>query len=134
MSTPAFTVGVEEEFHVVDAESLALRSAVRSVLGPARLALGDQVAAELLDAQIEAETQVCETLEEVRSELTRLRHGLAGATEAGGARIMASGTHPFSTWQEQGVTPKARYQQLADDYRQLVREQLVCACHGRWCS
>ncbi|MDQ3304390.1 MAG: carboxylate-amine ligase [Actinomycetota bacterium] len=129
MSTPAFTVGVEEEFHVVDAESLALRSAVRSVLGPARLALGDQVAAELLDAQIEAETQVCETLEEVRSELTRLRHGLAGAAEAGGARIMASGTHPFSTWQEQGVTPRARYQQLADDYRQLAREQLVCACH-----
>ncbi|MDQ3353519.1 MAG: glutamate--cysteine ligase, partial [Actinomycetota bacterium] len=129
MPTPAFTVGVEEEFHVVDAESLALRSAVRSVLGPARQALGDQVTVELLDTQIEAETRICETLDEVRFDLIRLRRVLGETAEAGGARIMASGTHPFSTWQEQDVTSKPRYQQMAEDYRQLAREQLVCACH-----
>ncbi len=129
MPEAAFTVGVEEEFYVVDAESLELRSAVRGVLGSARRALGDQVHPELLDPQIEAETQVCDTLDEVRSELTRLRRKLADAAATTGARLLASGTHPFSTWQHQGVTPQARYRQLAEDYRQLAREQLVCACH-----
>ncbi|MDP8954450.1 MAG: glutamate--cysteine ligase [Actinomycetota bacterium] len=129
MPTENFTVGVEEEFHIVDGESLALRSAVRSVLGSARRVLGEQVQAELLDPQIEVETGVCDTLDDVRLELTRLRTGLVAAAQAQGRRIMASGTHPFSPWQDHGVTPKPRYQQLADDYRQLAREQQVCACH-----
>ena len=72
-----------------------------------------QVQAELLDSQIEVETRVCRTLVDVRAELTRLRCGLVDAAQAGGRRILASGTHPFSTWQDQGVTPKPRYEQLA---------------------
>jgi carboxylate-amine ligase len=124
-----FTVGVEEELHVVDADSLALRSAVRSVLGVARQTLGDQVHAELLDPQIEVETRVCRTLDDVRAELVRLRRGLVEAAQVEGRKILASGTHPFSTWQDQKVTPKPRYEQLADDFRQLAREQLLCACH-----
>ncbi len=124
-----FTVGVEEEFHVVDAHSLALRSAARCVLGSARQTLGDQVQPELLDPQIEVETRVCHTLGEVRTEISRLRRGLVDAAQVEGQSILASGTHPFSTWQDQGVTPKPRYEQLADDFRQLAREQLLCACH-----
>lgn len=129
METGPFTVGVEEEFHVIDAATLELRSAVRGVLGSARRRLGDQVQAELLDTQIEVETSICASLGEVRAELCRLRRGLASAAESRGRRILASGTHPFSTWERQGVTPRARYRQLAEDYRQLAREQLVCACH-----
>ncbi|CAN5178098.1 glutamate--cysteine ligase [soil metagenome] len=129
VETGSFTVGVEEEFHVVDGESLELRSAVRGVLGSARRSLGDQVQAELLDPQIEVETSICTSLAEVRAELNRLRAGLVSAAESRGRRILPSGTHPFSTWERQGVTPQPRYRQLADDYRQLAREQLVCACH-----
>jgi carboxylate-amine ligase len=125
----SFTVGVEEEFHVVDADGLQLCSAVRGVLGSARRRLGEQVQAELLDPQIEVETSICTSLSEVRTELTRLRSGLASSAESQGRRILASATHPFSTWEHQGVTPQPRYRQLADDYRQLAREQLVCACH-----
>lgn len=129
MGTESFTVGVEEEFHVVDADRLELRSAVRSVLSSARDRLGDQVQPELLDPQIEVETSICANLAEVRRELTRLRTGLAKAAEQEGSRVLASGTHPFSTWEHQRVTPKARYRQLAADYGQLAREQLVCGSH-----
>jgi carboxylate-amine ligase len=125
----SFTVGVEEEFHVVDAEGWELRSVVGSVLGAARQRLGDQVQPELLDPQVEVETSICASLAEVRRELTRLRVGLASVADAGGRRILPSGTHPFSSWERQGVSPKPRYRQLADDYRQLAREQLVCGCH-----
>jgi carboxylate-amine ligase len=125
----SFTVGVEEEFHVVDAKDLELCSAVRSVLGSARQRLGDQVNPELLDPQIEVETSVCSTLSEVRGELSALRTKLASAAEDAGSRVLASGTHPFSGWERQGVTPKPRYRQLADDYGQLAREQLLCGCH-----
>ncbi len=129
MTTGRFTIGVEEEFHVVDGESLALRSAVRAVLAPANKILGEQVHPELLEPQIEVETRVCASLDDVRIELNRLRSGLSTAARSQGMGIMASGTHPFSTWQDHGVTPKPRYERLADDYRQLAREQLVCACH-----
>jgi len=126
---PSFTVGVEEEFHVVDADDLGLRSAVQRVLGPARRVLGDQVQAELLDPQIEVETPVCTSLGDVRAELARLRRALAETAGAQHCRILASGTHPFSTWERQGVTPVPRYRKLVDDYGQLGHEQLVCACH-----
>ena len=129
MEPESFTVGVEEEFHVVDADGLQLCSAVRGVLGSARRRLGEQVQAELLDPQIEVETSICASLSEIRTELTRLRSALASTAESQGRRILASATHPFSTWEGQGVTPRPRYRQLADDYRQLAREQLVCACH-----
>nr|MBA3956421.1 carboxylate-amine ligase [Acidimicrobiia bacterium] len=97
----SFTVGVEEEFHVVDADGLQLCSAVRGVLGSARRRLGEQVQAELLDPQIEVETSICTSLSEVRTELTRLRSGLASSAESQGRRILASATHPFSTWERQ---------------------------------
>lgn len=129
MTVGTFTVGVEEEFHVVDAGSLALRSAVRYVIGRARRELGDQVNLELLDPQIELETEVCASLGEVRAELTRLRTGVSGAARSQGLAVVASGTHPFSRWQDQAVTPRPRYERLADDFAQLAREQLVCACH-----
>ena len=124
-----FTLGVEEEFLLVDGSTGALAPDVHQVLPGAREAVGDQVEPELQRAQIEVGTEVCTTLEAVRAELTRLRCALSEAAAARGKAIAASGTHPFSDWKESAITPKEAYLRLERDYQQLAREQIICGCH-----
>lgn len=124
-----FTVGVEEEYQIVDTGTRQLRPRDESLLPAARRTLDDQVQPELIRSQIEAETRVCGSLSEIRDELTRLRSELAAAAERSGSAIAAMGTHPFSEWPSQSVTPKDRYLQLAEDYHLLAWEQLICGCH-----
>lgn len=129
MAASAFTVGVEEEYFVVDADTRALRPRAESVLEIAQQKVGDRVEPELSLAQVESSTPVCMALGEVHQHLCRLRTTLMEAARANGSRIAAIGTHPFSEWLGQQITPKARYQQLEVDYAQLAWEQLVCGCH-----
>src|SRR5437667_7938394 len=93
-----FNIGVEEEYFLVDPVTRALARAIGRVLPRARDILGDSVATEMQEVQIEVGTDVCMTLAEVRAELTRLRTGVASAATSAGTAIAASGTHPFSDW------------------------------------
>ena len=124
-----FTLGVEEEYLVVDAESGAPRLDGDRLLAAARAELGDQVQPELQVAQLEIGTEVCSTLDEVRRGLCRLRGRLADAVGREGAAIAASGTHPAASWRDGRITPKDAYLRLERDYQQLAREQLICGCH-----
>jgi glutamate---cysteine ligase / carboxylate-amine ligase len=74
-------------------------------------------------------TPVCSTLGEVRDAVRRSRRMLVEAAAGEGLRIAAAGTHPFSHWRDQTVTEKTRYRNLAEDYRQVFREQVVFGCH-----
>jgi glutamate---cysteine ligase / carboxylate-amine ligase len=78
---------------------------------------------------VEINTPVCATLAEVRDSVRRTRRTLLEAAEHEGMRIAAAGTHPFSHWRDQAVTEKTRYRNLAEDYRQVFREQVVFGCH-----
>jgi carboxylate-amine ligase len=78
---------------------------------------------------VEMNTPVCSTLGEVRDAVRRARRALVEATAREGLRIAAAGTHPFSHWRDQAVTDKPRYRNLAEDYRQVFREQVVFGCH-----
>jgi glutamate---cysteine ligase / carboxylate-amine ligase len=78
---------------------------------------------------VETNTPICNSLAEVRDALRRTRRALVAAAEGEGLRIAAAGTHPFSHWRDQAVTPKTRYHNLAEDYRQLFREEVVFGCH-----
>ena len=127
--TEDFTLGIEEEHQVVDARTGALRPRGARVLANARPELGDEVQPELYQSQIETASPVCHTLAEVRAELVRARHALIQAAEKGGDRIASAGTHPFSHWEDQAITPKTRYQGIARDYRQLARELVIFGCH-----
>lgn len=129
MPEERFTVGVEEEYLVVDAETLDSRSQAASILESMPEPLEGQVQPELLAAMVEVETGVCGSLAEVRRELGRLRREVVTVAEGGGHRLLASGTHPFATGVGHQVTPKDRYLKLASDYQHLVREQLICGCH-----
>ncbi len=133
-----FTVGVEEEYHLVDSGTLALRSDEPVVeAAKARVAAegssgGDTaggVAAEISTSQLEVATRVCSTLEEVRAELVRLRQLAARAAGEHGCRIMAMGSHPFSSWRDQRLTDNPRYVGLFERWGLLALQQLITGCH-----
>ena len=128
-SRPSFTVGVEEEYLLVDAATGDLRPRAPAVLPAATEALGDQVQPELSMSQIEVETAVCQTLDEVRAELGRLRKEVIDAAEPAGALVVASGSHPFGDWRTQATTPKSRYLDLNHTFRLLAWELLISGCH-----
>jgi carboxylate-amine ligase len=127
---PAFTVGIEEEYLVVDRETRDLIkdpppemwTSLREVLGP-------QVAPEFLKAQIEVGTKVCAKLDEARDDLATLRRDLSGVVSRYGAAIIASSTHPFADWSEQMTTEQPRYQRIAADYQQVARQMVICGMH-----
>lgn len=128
-----FTLGVEEEFLLVDGKSRRLRPWAEKVLPHAERAVGEegQVDHEFKLAQVETGTPVCRTLDELTREITRLRTTLAAAAERVGAHLAAAGTHPFSHWsgEETEVTPKESYLGLERDYQRLAREKIICGCH-----
>jgi carboxylate-amine ligase len=125
----SFTLGVEEEYQLVDPDSRELRSRAGRVLPAAEAELGDRVHPELYRSQVEMNTPVCATLAEVRDAVRRTRRALAEAAGREGLRIAAAGTHPFSHWRDQTVTPRTRYRNLERDHRQVFREQVVFGCH-----
>jgi len=128
-SPVAVTLGVEEEFQIIDPDTRELRSRAGRVLPLARASLGDEVTNELYLSQIEVGTPVCSTLAEARAELKRLRKAIIEAAGRAGTRIASSGTHPFSHWNAQTLTPKPRYSDLLETFQQHTREQVIFGCH-----
>jgi glutamate---cysteine ligase / carboxylate-amine ligase len=120
-----FTIGVEEEFQLVDASSRALRSRAREVVADS----SERLQPELHSSQVETRTPVCGTLDELRAEVIKVRAEAAAAARDAGARLAAAGTHPFSSWAEQSITPSDRYRMLDDYYRRTARETVIFASH-----
>jgi glutamate---cysteine ligase / carboxylate-amine ligase len=128
MGSEQFTIGVEEEFLVVDGETGALRPDGPALLPAAREQVGKDVHPELHRSQLEVNTAVGESLADVRRDVERLRRGLAGVVADRGCRLAATGTHPFSAWTEDpDVHPK--YEVVEEEYQQLAREQIICGVH-----
>jgi len=124
----SFTIGVEEEFLVVDAVTGALRPDGPALLPAARARLGEDVHPELHSSQLEINTPVAATLAEVRRNVTGMRRGLASILAERGYRLAATGTHPFSVWTEDpAVHPD--YAVVEREYQQLAREQIICGVH-----
>ena len=123
------TIGVEEEYQIVDPGTRQLRPRAGRVLPEARESVGDEVTNEMFLSQIEIGTPVCRTLAEVRVELVRLRKAVIEAAHRTGCRIAAAGTHPFSKWEDQSITPKDRYDTILREFQQLTREQIIFGCH-----
>jgi YbdK family carboxylate-amine ligase len=120
----AFTLGVEEEYLLVDARRFALRADAATA---ATTTAG--VNMEIGTAQIEVATPVCTTLAQVRAHLIRLRRTADAAVSRHGCRLLAAGTHPFGSWREQRLTPKARYIELLERWGMLALQQNINGCH-----
>jgi glutamate---cysteine ligase / carboxylate-amine ligase len=124
------TFGVEEEFFLVDPTSGGLVGAAADVFPAARDRLGQAVTTELNLCQIEADTPVCTTLDQLGAELRRLRRELTAAAAARGLAAVALATHPFSDWQDQNVdVSNPRYAMMEERYEVLARQQIICGCH-----
>jgi glutamate---cysteine ligase / carboxylate-amine ligase len=129
-ATDDWSVGVEEEFCIVDAASGRLRPSADEVVRRAQLRVGDQAEPELHRSQVETGTSVCTSLGQVRAELGRLRRQLKEAAAEVGCAVLASGTHPTATPADSMVNPtKERYRRLEREYQVVAREQLVNGCH-----
>ena len=127
---PAFTIGIEEEYLVVDRETRDLiKNPPPAMWSSMREVLGSQVTPEFLKAQIEVETKVCVKLAEAREDLATLRRDLSRVVADYGAAIIASSTHPFANWSEQETTEHPRYLRLAADYQQVARQLVICGMH-----
>ncbi len=124
-----FTLGVEEEYQIVDPATRGLAQRQQRVLPAAEEALGEAVQPELQLSMIEIATPVCTTLADVRAAVVGARKGVIDAAKGVGSRIAAAGTHPFSPWSDQLITPKPRYRGIASDFGQVARETVIFGCH-----
>jgi glutamate---cysteine ligase / carboxylate-amine ligase len=129
--TEEYTLGVEEEYQIVDPETreLLARSGHAVQQRAERSTINDELVPELMTSQIEAVSPVCRTLAEVRAEILRLRREANEAAAKEGARIAAASTHPFSDWRDQRTTPKERYKGIVESYQRLARQQVAFGFH-----
>lgn len=127
---PQLTLGVEEEYLLVDKDTRALViDPPKDLMKECEDRLGIQVSSELLRSQIEIGTKVCRNVREVRAELVRLRSTVKEVANRHGLEPIASSTHPFSSWQDQKHTRKERYDQLTIEMAGAARRLLICGMH-----
>ena len=128
--TAAFTIGVEEEYQIIDPETRALSGISNSLIESNQQANTTQaVVHELYCCQVEIATRVCQTLDDVRQSIVQARKVVTAAAQKNGVAIAAAGTHPFSDWHDQAVTPKDRYYALQADLKRIIRELIIFGCH-----
>ncbi|HET7295162.1 MAG TPA: carboxylate-amine ligase [Vicinamibacteria bacterium] len=123
-----FTLGIEEEFQLVDPESRALKSHIEEMMA-AGAHLGDQLKPELHQSVVEVGTPICADVREARAAVVGLRRSLIGMAETSGARIVAAGTHPFSHWKDQEITDRVRYMDIVNEMEDLARANLIFGLH-----
>lgn len=121
------TIGIEEEFQIVDSEG-QLRAHIDAVMEEAG-DLGEDVKPEMLQSVVEVGTKICSDIHEARSELIRLRSSVSEILARSELRLVSAGTHPFSRWEDQQITEKERYKMLEEEMQDVVRELLIFGCH-----
>ncbi len=125
-----FTIGVEEEYQIIDPHTRELCGKAEPIINYARKNLEPEVIqAELYRSQVEIATTICHSLADVTQELSRCRQEVIDAASKSGQAIAAAGTHPFSDWREQTITPKEHYRNLEADFKQIVRELIIFGNH-----
>lgn len=124
-----FTIGIEEEFQIVDLQTGELKSHVSEMIDAGEELLGDQIKPEMLQSVVEIGTRICTDVKQAREELIRLRCGLAAVCARTGMGISGSGTHPFSDWRDQRVTEKERYRHLLEDMGDIARGLTIFGLH-----
>ena len=129
MGLPKLTIGIEEEYQIVDPESRALRSYVQELLDGGRRVLKEQIKPEFLQSQVEVGSRICQNVQEARDEVVRLRRSVNDLAAEGGLKVMAASTHPFSSWLDQQVTVGERYTKHVEKLAELARRMLIFGMH-----
>ncbi len=124
-----FTLGIEEEYMVVNPETRELASHDQRIVEIASLVLQDRVKAEMHQAVVEVGTSVCSNIEDAGNEIRYLRKTVAEVAAGIGLRIGAAGTHPFSHWTQQLITPNPRYDAIVNEMQEAARSNLIFGLH-----
>ena len=124
-----FSLGIEEEFQIVDPNTFELKSHIQQILKEGQMILKEQVKAEMHQSVVEAGSIICEDINQARVEVIKLRKNLAEVAAKQNLVIAASGTHPFSRWEDQAITDHPRYHGVVNDMQQVARANLIFGLH-----
>jgi carboxylate-amine ligase len=125
---PSLTLGIEEEYQIIDPDSRELESYITEILKGDQLVM-EEVKPELHQSMVEIGTKVCRSPAEARAELVRLRGAVMQLAGRNGLTIAAAGTHPFSSWLTQEITPLERYMGVKQDLADLAQQLLIFGTH-----
>ena len=128
-SKHTFTLGIEEEFQIIDPETRELRSHIQQILADGKVLLKEHVKAEFHQSVVELGTEICNDIGDAREQVIKLRSGLASIAAIENLKIASSGTHPFSHWMDQLISPDERYVTILNDMQQIARANLIWGLH-----
>src|SRR5437773_6763171 len=124
-----FTLGIEEEFAIVDPETRELRSHIQEILEYGKVILKEQIKPEMHQSFVELGTEICQSIVDARAHVIELRSRLAELAARSGLKIASVGTHPFSHWRDQLITQGERYREIVKDMQQLASANLIFGLH-----
>ena len=124
-----FTVGIEEEFQIVDPETRELRSHIQEILANGKMFLKEHMKSEMHQSVVELGTEICSDVAMARQQVVQLRSQLALLAARDGLQIASAGTHPFSHWMDQLITAGERYTTIVNDLQQIARANLIFGLH-----
>ena len=129
MKEHVYTLGIEEEFAIIDPQTRELRSHIQEILEGGKVTLKEQIKPEMHQSVVELGTEICQSIEHARAHVIELRSKLAELAGRSGLKIASSGTHPFSHWRDQLITEGERYEEIVKDMQQLARANLIFGLH-----
>ena len=124
-----YTLGIEEEFMVIDPDTRELRSHMQQIVEGGKVLLKEQVKAEMHQAVVEVGTNICHNIQEAKKEVKYLRKVIADLAKNSNLLIGAAGTHPFSLWSEQAITEHPRYEEIVNELQDTARGNLIFGLH-----
>ncbi|MBA2743098.1 MAG: carboxylate-amine ligase, partial [Chthoniobacterales bacterium] len=129
MKDHVFTLGIEEEFQIIDPETRELRSHIEQILEHGKITMQERVKPEMHQSVVELGTDICHSTDDARDHVVRLRSELAALAARAGLKIASAGTHPFSHWMDQPITAGERYETIVKDMQQVARANLIFGLH-----
>ncbi len=129
MKDHVFTLGIEEEFQIIDPETRELRSHIEQILEHGKVTMQERVKPEMHQSVVEIGTDICSSTDDAREHVIRLRSELASLAARAGLKIASAGTHPFSHWMDQPITAGERYETIVKDMQQVARANLIFGLH-----
>src|SRR5436853_7813224 len=124
-----YTLGIEEEFAIVDPQTRELKSHIQEILEGGKVLLKEQIKPEMHQSVVELGTEICDSIEHARMHVVQLRSKLAMLARRSGLKVASVGTHPFSHWRDQLITEGERYQEILRDMQSLARANLIFGLH-----
>lgn len=128
--TQPLTLGIEEEYQIIDPETRDLRTYISELLTQDQTRSKKlDLKPELMQSQVEVGSHICRNIKEARHEIIRLRRDVLELADENGLKIAAASTHPFARWEDQIITEGTRYKELLDDMQGVARQLLIFGMH-----